>query len=241
MVQYKYMTQKKVSEPTRNAAARHKRAPSFAVIMGDIVDSENTRAGGRLSREFNRSIIAANREFHQELESPLTITLGDEFQGLAKDLKKGFRIIEKLRRNLLAVGVDCRFVLGIVQLDSKLNTDNAWNMMGDGLAQARAKLNNKKDTNIYRFSILDDQGHQRLLDAVGLALTILDEGWTVRQRRCVALRSEGLSVEVIAKKQRVSARSVYKVLEAARWFYYEEERQAILFVLAILDVEWNMT
>ncbi len=43
--------------------------------------------------------------------------------------------------------------------------------MGDGLAQARSKLNDKREPNVYRFSLYDDPSRQRLLDAVGLSLT----------------------------------------------------------------------
>jgi hypothetical protein len=212
----------------------------FAVVMGDIIDSEQHRSGGALSHEFNSSVRATNRKYHTSIASPLTITLGDEFQGLVRKMTKGFEIIVKLRSDLLERGVNCRFVLGIVRLDTKVNTKNAWNMMGDGLAQARDKLNDKRDRNVYRFSIYDDPSRQLLFDAIGLSLTTIEEGWTPTQRHYVQLQKELDSVNDVASRLGVGSRSVYKVLEAANWTYYQHQEKAILSALSRLDEEYEM-
>ncbi len=204
--------------------------------MGDIIDSESRRSGGELSREFNLAIKAANRKYRAALLSPLTITLGDEFQGLLKETVKGFEIITKLRSDLLEKNVHCRFVLGVVNLDTKINTKNAWNMMGGGLAQARRIVNDKREPNVYRFSIYNDPSRQRLLDAVGLSLTIIEEDWTPTQSRYIRL-SRRSSIAATAKKMGVGVRSVYKVLEAAKWTHYKKQMEAIEFALSLLDQE----
>ncbi|MEJ0024544.1 MAG: SatD family protein [Rhizomicrobium sp.] len=209
---------------------------TLAVVMGDIIDSEGQRAGGDLSREFNSAIRAANKKYRAALLSPLTITLGDEFQGLVREMAKGFEIITKLRSDLLEKSVNCRFVLGIARLDTKINTENAWNMMGDGLAQARSKLNDKREPNVYRFSLYDDPSRQRLLDAVGLSLTAIEEEWTPTQRRYIRLNRRS-SIGKTARDMGVGIRSVYKVLEAAKWAYYKKQKEAIEFALSSLDQE----
>ncbi|TMV59141.1 hypothetical protein FGG78_35990, partial [Thioclava sp. BHET1] len=53
-----------------------------AVLMGDIVRSETSLAPDLLYARFNAAIDALNQDHAGSLASPLTITLGDEFQGL---------------------------------------------------------------------------------------------------------------------------------------------------------------
>jgi hypothetical protein len=223
-----------------NAKSTTSAKMKLAVVMGDIIDSERQRPGNDLSRDFNNSVRAANRKYRAAVVSPLTITLGDEFQGLAKRMTKGFEIITKLRSDLQELGVRCRFVLGAVRLDTKINTEKAWNMMGDGLAQARERLNDKRDPNVYRFSIYDDPFRQQLFDAIGLSLTKIEDGWTPTQRRYVRLQKELGNVGDAAAKLGVSARAVYKVLEAANWAYYQHQENAISSALSGLDEEYGM-
>jgi hypothetical protein len=208
---------------------------NLTVIMGDIVDSEKSDSRQALSRTFNFNITAANRRFRKYLASPLTITLGDEFQGLVINAAKSFEIIADIRINLLAQGVRCRFVLGTVDLDTKVNPKNAWNMMGDGLAQARAKLNDKRDSNAYRFSMPSNPPIARLLGAVGNSLTIVEEQWTATQLEYIQLIRSRKAVIKVSAPLGISKRSVYKVLEAAKWRYHAKQRSAILFALSSFD------
>jgi hypothetical protein len=225
-------------------ATKKKKRPvsaTFAVVMGDIVGSQSSESKTALSRVFNSAVAAANKKFRSVLVSPLTITLGDEFQGLAKNTSLGFDIVTDLRLSLLCNNVSCRFVLGTTKLDTKVNPAKAWNMMGEGLAQARKRLNDKSDANAYRFSIGGDLARQRLLDAIGLSLTTVEQRWTPTQLEYVQLRRKVDAVIRISSRLHIKPRSVYKVLEAAEWKYYTGQRDAILFALSTLDEGFGMS
>jgi hypothetical protein len=209
--------------------------------MGDIVGSETSDSRRKLSNAFNRTISLVNASDEKHLVSPLTITLGDEFQGLTRSLTQGFHVIAKLRLGLLARQIRCRFVLGVVKLETKVNTEAAWNMMGEGLAQARKRLNDKADPNAYRFSIAADPARERLLDAIGLSITSIEEDWTETQLKYVQIRQEVDSVERMASRLRITSRSVYKVLEAAKWKYYIIQKAAIENGLEKLDSELGLS
>jgi hypothetical protein len=77
--------------------------------------------------------MACNAAHAGALASPLTITLGDEFQGLLHGLAQAVPVVRGLRLELMAAGVDCRFVIGQVEIRTPLNREKAWNMMGPGL------------------------------------------------------------------------------------------------------------
>ncbi len=214
----------------------------FAVLMGDLVGSEAAREGGALSRKFNKAVERINRGEADLLASPLTITLGDEFQGLFRTGAAAFEAAQKMRLELMDEGVRCRFVIGFVALDTPLNPERAWNMMGEGLAEARARLNDKRDPNAYRFVWREDAALERLMNAAGYAMTAIEDGWTQTQLRYVRdLRASRAQVAAVARRRRVSQNAVYKSLRAAQHDFYEAQRDALDAALARLDARWELT
>ncbi|WP_150523734.1 SatD family protein [Roseibium sediminis] len=201
---------------------------NHTVLMGDIVESEQFPSREHLHVVFNRSVDAANQKHGDDIASPLTITLGDEFQGLFSSRAAAFRVAHEMRLELLHEGVRCRFVVGDVHLETPLNKSSAWNMLGRGLAEARGRLEEKQDPNAYRFSFPEDGDLPPLLDAIGSSLSFLEEGWTERQQLYIreSLLS-GLDVVEIADRHGVSKRAVYKGLEAANLKLYQRQLDAI--------------
>ncbi|KAK0348888.1 hypothetical protein LTR94_035341, partial [Friedmanniomyces endolithicus] len=102
--------------------------------MGDLVASEAATSRRALHRVFNAAIDEVNAAQRATLVSPLTITLGDEFQGLADTLADAIRIARRVRFALMAQDVACRVLVGEVAIDTPVNPERAWNMMGDGLS-----------------------------------------------------------------------------------------------------------
>lgn len=216
--------------------------PTYAVLMGDIVASEQAPSRRETHRVFNKAIARANKRHAEAIASPLTITLGDEFQGLLTGLAKAWDLAAELRLALLSDAVPCRFVLGAATLDTPLNPARAWNMMGEGLARAREKLDDKRSANAFRFSFPDDPVIEPLLDAAGDALTQTELGWTETQRRYFhSSRGAGRSIARIAKDFGVSERSVYKVLNAAHADFHGRQSEAIRQALTHLDKQHGLT
>ncbi|MEM9632437.1 MAG: hypothetical protein AAGA50_13990, partial [Pseudomonadota bacterium] len=128
----------------------------------------------------------------------------------------------------------CRFVIGQADIQTPINRELAWNMLGDGLASAREKLNRKQDANSYRFSLLGASDHesagaqQDLLDAFGSVLSETERGWSEKQLETIRLwdRFSG-DVDKVAEARSVSKRSVYYTLESAGWDDYQGRRAAL--------------
>lgn len=207
---------------------------THAVVMGDLVSSEDTASVEGLHASFNAAIQGANDAHRREIVSPLTITLGDEFQGLCATLEGGLRIVRDLRARLLSGGVGCRFVLGAVRLETPVNAARAWNMMGPGLAGSRQRLADKRDANAYRFELRGEPELQALMEAVGAGLTQIEDSWTDRQREVVlALRGEAAAP--LADRLRMSPQTLYKIRRAGRFDLYERQWAALEAMAARLD------
>lgn len=195
----------------------------LVAVMGDLVGSERQIDRARLHRVFNEIVDAENQRAAGILASPLTITLGDEFQGLVSTLAEAIALVRRLRLTLLAADVECRFAIGRVILSSPVNPERAWNMMGEGLAETRDRLNEKSRSTAYRFHLGFDADPllERLMDAVGSALTRTERGCTMRQRTVMLpLLALGRSVEGLSKDLKVTPRAIYKVRDAADYDAY---------------------
>lgn len=213
-----------------------KQSRPLAVLMGDLVASERARSLKAVHRAFNKGVDFANERYAADIESPLTITLGDEFQGLTRSLTHAWAIASTLRLRLLAANVSCRFVIGTAQLETPVNPREAWNMMGRGLAEARDKLNDKRSSNAYRFSLRGEPIVEPLLDAVGDSLTEVELGWTPTQLKYYSsARDSARTNAEIAKSLGVSPRSLYKVLHAARGDFHR--RQAAIVARALMELD----
>lgn len=209
-----------------------------AIVMGDIVGSSKAESTKELHRKFNRGVVKLNKKFSNAIVSPLTITLGDEFQGLADSLTSAFSIIHEARLYFLNQKIRTRFVLGRGAIETPVNTERAWNMMGPGLSEARRRLNDKKEPSAYRFSFPEKPVLQDNLNTFGYTLTEVEGGWTETQREYVSyvLANSDRTYAEIARKLKVSERNVYKVLRAAKTDLYARQLRSIQSTLEHLSV-----
>lgn len=212
-----------------------KTARTLAVVMGDLVHSEHAADIAQLHKAFNEAVVQHNRRYADVLASPLTITLGDEFQGLVTSLNAGARLLRDIRLDLLQRDIDCRFVLGLARIETAVNPQQAWNMMGPGLSRSRHKLNDKRALCRYGFSLPQEPLLEIALDALGVGLTVIEKGWTQRQLSDIAALLSGQSPAELAEQRQVSVHSIYKVRTSGHFDAYSQQWNAVLEVLTELD------
>lgn len=109
--------------------------------MADI-QSSRSRPGNKLMREFHELTKYVNEFKRSSILSPLTITLGDEFQGVVKDVKSAIKLIIVLEERIIQEQYDIklRYVLHVGNIESQLNRKVAYEMLGPGLTRARESL-----------------------------------------------------------------------------------------------------
>lgn len=213
---------------------------SFAVLMGDLVDSEIYPNPALLHDHFNAAINRQNDELAKDIVSPLTITLGDEFQGLLTSLVAAAKVARNIRYELLREEIDCRFVIGIIDLKTNLNSERAWNMLGPGFADAREKLNEKRSSNRYRFSMPQEEILETMLEALGASLSAIERDWSIAQREDITRLVGGASVAEIASARNVSVHNIYKVRAAGDFDLYVLQWDAIHKALTELDRKYDL-
>src|SRR5690606_6199855 len=123
--------------------------------------------------------------YKKKIISPLTITLGDEFQGLVDNIITSFDIALFIRWRLLQKGISTRFVIGEGKVETEINHQNAWNMMSTSLTECRKILNRKNDKSFYRFYLESDRSFESILNVIGENLIFIEEKWTPTQQKYV--------------------------------------------------------
>lgn len=198
-------------------------------LMGDIIDSRSLGDSGQVTADFKAAIHLANGLNQARILSPLTVTLGDEFQGLVRGHRAAFEIANTLRLRLLTSGISCRFALGAIQLTTPINPIMAWGMNGPGLAEVREVLNLKNDLSAYQFVLPKDARDQHLIDALAAGMTHFENGWTSGQLQAVTSTILwGQTADRIATQTGVTPRAVRKQLQGADIARYRRLQEAIL-------------
>jgi hypothetical protein len=132
----------------------------YPILMADIISSHSLEPN-ELIHDFRGLVTYVNSEWADQILSPLTITLGDEFQGIIKSARFAieliFQIEEKIIREQLSFKL--RYVICLGKIETPINTNIAYEMLGSGLTRARLELNNLKK-NKKRFFFIEELNEQ---------------------------------------------------------------------------------
>ena len=134
------------------------------ILMGDIIGS-STHDVGKLRREFAQLVASCNTELQAEILSPYTVTLGDEFQGVARSLRGLLNAVFCLEETALqrSLGFSMRYVGLYGEIETPINRIRAHGMMGAGLTRSRELLTDKRrQTCRFRFELPDDRMTRQL-------------------------------------------------------------------------------
>ena len=129
------------------------------ILMGDIIGSRKHDAR-QLRKNFINLTSGCNRKLKQVILSPYTVTLGDEFQGIATSLHSVIKSIFYMEETILRKQLDfqVRYVAVQGDIDTPINRLKAHTMMGSGLTEAREILTDKRRGQP-RFRFVLQDGH----------------------------------------------------------------------------------
>lgn len=143
----------------------------YIIFMADVIDS-GKKDNRSTANELKLLVEALNSEYEHCILSPMTITLGDEFQGVINDVESAVDLLLFSEQWLLMnkASINLRYVVYEGAIDTPINTDTSYGMLGNGLTEARKLLSKKtKDRKIAEFVLHDDR-KSRLLNRVTKAM-----------------------------------------------------------------------
>ncbi|HET8864060.1 MAG TPA: SatD family protein [Gracilimonas sp.] len=121
------------------------KSTKYFILMGDVVSSSSYEAKS-LHKELKILIQSCNKELRADILSPYTITLGDEFQGIATSLEASIKTLFFMEEECLKQELDFKlhYALHFGEIETEINPNIAYEMMGPGLTKAREMLTSKK-------------------------------------------------------------------------------------------------
>lgn len=184
----------------------------FYVIMADIVGSSEASSVPKLAKAFERLVKRCNEWNKSEIISPLTITLGDEFQGILKSECSFYKVITWLEENKWQEGVEIslRYVLEFDKIETEINREIAHGMLGSALTNARQRLSGLKEEKGQWFAIGDKIAFAELKQIqVNLYLSLL-RGWKWKDKDLIYNLLEWRDYKVVAEKLNKTRSLVWK-------------------------------
>ncbi len=150
--------------------------------MADIQDSGSKNS--IITMEFFRQIIdEINVIFKKNIESPLTITLGDEFQGVVKNVPNAINIIYHIEELIVKKNINfkLRYVINEGKIDTKINPIRSYEMLGQGLTDARNQLNELKKTKSRFFISLTSEPKNIVLNESFVVFQNIIDDWNIKK------------------------------------------------------------
>ncbi len=198
------------------------------ILMGDIVSSRQYK-GGKLNQAFSHLVSYCNRELSAGILSPYTITLGDEFQGIAGSLRSAIESIFCIEEACLrsSISFKLRFVLLYGRIDTPINKRIAHGMMGPGLLKAREILNNKKrGAPRFRFALPDQKLTLQLSRLFSVLESLISE-WHEKDFSLIADMLANDNNDEVGKKHGKNRSQIWKRRKSLRINEYKTINKVI--------------
>jgi hypothetical protein len=172
--------------------------------MADIIGSSK-KSSKKLKQSFTRITEDIAKKHTKLFLSPLTITLGDEFQSIVKSLKDAVTIILEIEELKVRLGYDfqLRYIVHYGKVDTPINRKIAHGMLGKGLTDARKLLTGLKgySKNRVLISIPDKKKEELLTDCFLIYCSYVDT-WSAKDFKTISLFLDLVDYKEVAKKQK---------------------------------------
>jgi hypothetical protein len=201
------------------------------ILMADIIKSSKYNSN-ILIQEFKEISENINSKLKRHFYSPITITLGDEFQCVVKSLIKGIEVIFNFEEQILKYRekFKLRYVLNYGEIDTPINPDNAYEMLGIGLSAARETLGKLKKGK-KRFFIKHE--NEELSKKLNLALFIYQScinGWKEKDYVIVSSFIKNRDYKVVAKHLKKDVSLMWKREKSLKIKEYFAIKELILLL-----------
>ena len=206
----------------------------FPILMADVINS-----GGKnpalLMTQLKDVVTTINKEKGANLISPLTITLGDEFQGLSNSMENGIKTIFDIEEKIVhkQYNLKLRYVLYFGQIETEINNKIAYEMLGEGLTNARKELNSLKNKEV-RFKIRLTKNELNKETYLNKAFSIYQnfvDSWKEKDLKIVKEFLLHEDYKTVAKNVNIDPSNAWRRKKSLNIHEYNHIKNIILFIL----------
>lgn len=214
--------------------ARKSNEEKYLVLTGDVVRSRDVPDREALRASLVRVLRKLNRASADMVLVPLSITAGDEFQGVFRPDGKIVALVDAVEREFFPVQV--RVGIGIGEIATRF-TRRSQEMDGPAFVLARAALDatRKFRPDAWLQFRTPDKKFDLAANAIAALLGHIKQRWEAVHWRRAALRDQKLDVTEIAEREGVTQGAVSHTLRTAG---YEVVRRVEADLSKLIDSRW---
>ena len=203
------------------------------ILMADIIDSQ-TFTQDELMSTFSQLCTHVNKKFKDGFASPITITLGDEFQSVVTSWKSGIEIVFALEEEIIQSNYPFMLRYALVQgkIETPINPKVAYGMLGSGLTRARQSLQEIKKGGERFWFEGGDENRMAILSNLFVVYQSIRDEWS--QEKDFIIVKEFLQepdYKKVAQRLNKSASQIWKRGRSLKIHSYMCLRSAILLLL----------
>lgn len=208
---------------------------AFALI-GDMIDSRKIKNRQEIQDELNSQLTLLNQKFNQKIISSLTITLGDEFQGLFNDSESLFLCIDIISTYFNPLGVQFRFGIGYGDMKTKYNSYDSLGADGEPYWNAREAINEISSTkNANRiFEQLNFQSYEtEIINSLLKLQGSLRNQWTATQNELIYQillhdNYHSIDTEYLINQHDYTPQRISNLISRSSYRHYNETRISLI-------------
>lgn len=206
----------------------------YCILMADIIDSSD-KESKKLMATLRHIVEEVNGNFSKkEILSPLTITLGDEFQTVLSSVEVACKVVLFIEEKLLARKADfsLRYVIHEGKIDTPINKVRAHEMLGSGLTQSRKLLSSLKPSKErFLIDIADKEKSEKLSLSFKVYEGLVNQ-WTTSSREVVHSFLLEDDYKILSKKLKKDPSTVWRRKHSLMIEEYKSMKKLILRLAA---------
>lgn len=203
----------------------------YCAIIGDLINSKKlpTEDRAAIQEKLKTLLNGVNEKFSSFLVSPFLMTLGDEFQGVLTAAKASLEIIDFLGQNLLEFPIHIRYGIGIGELSTNINREQALGDDGPAYHHARQGIEQLKKEGWTGFPVSIQTGNNdcALLRCYCRLLNEIAEAWSTPQRDCILNMEVAEEQLLVAHRLGIAPSSVSRSLRRGHYAAYHESKKTL--------------
>ncbi len=178
----------------------------YYTIIGDIISSKSLEERKEIQNKLEKYLLILNNKYKDEINKKLSVTLGDEFQGLFTSFNSLLEIIHKIEAEMWPIKL--RFGIGVGNISFDFGSENSpFQSDGEVWWNARKAIDgikiNKSKNKILDFSniniVTSNEFLNKHLNSVLNLSYSINDSWTKKQRILInyTIKKFGLSTEFV--------------------------------------------
>lgn len=211
------------------------------ILMSDVIKS-GEKDQQLLINNLRLCTTHINEKYRDIILSPLTITLGDEFQGIMDNFESSIKVILDIEEFIIKNNfpLKLRYVVYLGDIETDINNYIAYEMLGKGLTQARSILNSLKDKDVrFHVDVQDSPKNNIVNNSFNIYQNIVDQWKINRDYELISALIEFNDYKIVSEKLHKDRSLVWKRNRNLNMSSYHSVKE-VLYTISKFEHEYQL-